>query len=191
MCTFETLKQGLYQYQILRMQRLDHLFTIAGVFLRTCKITSCLHVKIFSLIFDEKCLKKKRGVSMHFANSSNALPWRHNGRDGVSNHQPHDCLLKRLFGCKSKKTPKLRATGVCAGNSPVTGEFPAQMASNAENVSIWWRHHGVSWHRMFVGRNRNRSVVDSIFCIRNKVTAQCRSKFSHKIIANLSALSAN
>ena len=24
---------------------------------------------------------------------------------------------------------------------PVTGEFPAQMASNAENVSIWWRHH--------------------------------------------------
>ena len=22
-----------------------------------------------------------------------------------------------------------------------TGEFPAQMASNAEDVSIWWRHH--------------------------------------------------
>ena len=22
-----------------------------------------------------------------------------------------------------------------------TGEFPAQMASNAENVSIWWRQH--------------------------------------------------
>ena len=27
------------------------------------------------------------------------------------------------------------------GNSPGTGEFPAQLASNAENVSIWWRHH--------------------------------------------------
>ena len=24
-----------------------------------------------------------------------------------------------------------------------SGEFPAQMASNAENVSIWWRHHEV------------------------------------------------
>ena len=35
----------------------------------------------------------------------------------------------------------LRVTGLCAGNSPVTGEFPAHMASNAENVSIWWRHH--------------------------------------------------
>ena len=23
----------------------------------------------------------------------------------------------------------------------MTGEFPAQRASNAENVSIWWRHH--------------------------------------------------
>ena len=42
---------------------------------------------------------------------------------------------------RSKKTSKLRVTGLCAGNSPMTGEFPAQMASNAENVSIWWRHH--------------------------------------------------
>ena len=68
--------------------------------------------------------------------------WRYNGHDGVSNHQPYDWLLNRLFRCRSKKTSKLRATGLCAGNSPGTGEFPAQMASNAENVSIWWRHHG-------------------------------------------------
>ena len=70
----------------------------------------------------------------HFSLS---LLWRHNGHDGVSNHQPHDCLLNRSFGPRSKKTPKLRVTGLCAGNSPVTGEFPAQMASNAENVSIY------------------------------------------------------
>ena len=41
------------------------------------------------------------------------------------------------------KTSKLRVTGLCAGNSPGTGEFPAQMTSNAENVSIWWHHHEV------------------------------------------------
>ena len=70
-----------------------------------------------------------------------SLLWRHNGRDGVSNNQPHDCLLNLLFGRRSKKTSKLRVIGLCVGNSPVTGEFPAQMASNAENVSIWWRHH--------------------------------------------------
>ena len=69
------------------------------------------------------------------------LQWRHNGRYSVSNHQPHDYLLNRLFRRRSKKTSKLRATGLCAVNSPGTGEFPAQMASNAEN-SIWWRHHG-------------------------------------------------
>ena len=74
---------------------------------------------------------------------SNALRWRHNGRDGVSNHQPHDCLLNRLFGRISNKTSKLLVTGLCVGNSPGTGEFPAQMASNAENVSIWWRHHAI------------------------------------------------
>ena len=71
----------------------------------------------------------------------NSLPWRHNGRDGVSNHQPHDCLLNRLIRRKSKKASKLRVTGLCAGNSPVTGEFPAQMTSNGETVSSWWRHH--------------------------------------------------
>ena len=73
--------------------------------------------------------------------ASFTLQWRHNGRDSVSNHQPHDCFLNRLFRRSSKKTSKLRVSGLCAGNSPGTGEFPAQMASNAENVSIWWRHH--------------------------------------------------
>ena len=71
------------------------------------------------------------------------LQWRHNGRDGVSNYQPYDCLLNRLFGYRAKKTSKLYVTGLCAGNSPRIGEFPAQMASNAESVSIWWRHHGI------------------------------------------------
>ena len=44
-------------------------------------------------------------------------------------------------GTDQRKTSKLRVTGLCEGNSPVTGEFPAQRASYAENVSIWWRHH--------------------------------------------------
>ena len=71
----------------------------------------------------------------------NPLQWRHNERDSVSNYQPHDCLFNRLFRRRSKKTSKLRVTGLSEGNSPGTGEFPAQMASNAANVSIWWRHH--------------------------------------------------
>ena len=85
-------------------------------------------------------------IGRHFVDDIVTLLWRHNGRGSVSNHQPHDCLLNRLFRRGSKKTSKLRVTGLCAGNSPGTGEFPAQMASNAENISIWWRHHEMHFH---------------------------------------------
>ena len=70
-----------------------------------------------------------------------SLLWRHHGHDNVSNRQPDECLLNRLSRRKWRKTSKPRVTGLCAGNSPWTGEFPAQRASNTENVSIWWRHH--------------------------------------------------
>ena len=53
-----------------------------------------------------------------------ALQWRHNERDGVSDHQPHDRLLNHLFRRRSKKTSKLRVTGLCAGKSPMTGDSP-------------------------------------------------------------------
>ena len=75
---------------------------------------------------------------------SDTLQGCYNGRNGVWNHQPHHCLLNRLFRRRSQKTSMLRVPGLCAGNSSVTGEFPAQMASNAENVSIWWRHHATA-----------------------------------------------
>ena len=66
------------------------------------------------------------GISWHSTVDlcSAPLQWRHNEHGGVSNHQPYDCLLNRLFRRRSKKTSKLRVTGLCEGNSPVTGEFP-------------------------------------------------------------------
>ena len=44
------------------------------------------------------------------------LHWRHNELDGVSNKQPHDCFVNSLFRRRSKKTPKLRVTGLLRGN---------------------------------------------------------------------------
>ena len=70
-----------------------------------------------------------------------SLQWRQNEHDGVSNHWSLDCLPNCLSRPRSKKISKLCVTGLCEGNSPVTGELPAQRASNAENVSIWWCHH--------------------------------------------------
>ena len=63
---------------------------------------------------------------------------RHNGRDSVSNHQPHHCLLNRLFRRRSKKTSKLRVTGLCVGNSPET---------------FWWRHHDSCNYFSWLGLN--------------------------------------
>ena len=57
--------------------------------------------------------------------------------------------------CRSTKTSKLSVTGLCEGNSPVTGEFPTQRARNTENVSIWWSHHDV------------KHFVNHIFCANN------------------------
>ena len=47
--------------------------------------------------------------------TGSTLQLRHNERDGVSNHRRFDCLLNRLFRCRSKKTSKLRVTGLCGG----------------------------------------------------------------------------
>ena len=62
-----------------------------------------------------------------------ALQWCHNGRDGVSNQQP--VFTQPFIEAQSKESIK----------APVTGEFPAQMDCNAENVSIWWRHHVIHY----------------------------------------------
>ena len=88
------------------------------------------------------CEQLCTGSRTHFNGPRNvvSLRWRHNERDGVSSHQPHDCLLKRLFRRRSKETSKFRVTGLCVGNSSVTGEFPTQRASSAQNAPIWWRH---------------------------------------------------
>ena len=69
--------------------------------------------------------------------------WRHNGHDGVSNYQPHHCLLNCLFRRKSKKTSKLRVIGFCAGNSPMTGVNSPHKWSVTRKMfkNIWWRHH--------------------------------------------------
>ena len=70
------------------------------------------------------------------------LQWRHNESDGVSNPWRIDCLLNHLLRRRSKKTPKLRVTGFCVGihRGPVNSRTKG-LYCDAENVSIWWRHH--------------------------------------------------
>ena len=118
-----------------------------GVTIITIEIQVPLAHLLESVMLEEnaKCLVANASKPYQI----DTLQWRHNGHSGVSSHQPHTCLLDRLFRRRSKKTSKLRVTGLCEGNSPVTGDFPAPRTSNAENVSIWWRHHEHGNIRLF------------------------------------------
>ena len=97
------------------------------------------------------------------------LQWRHNERDGVLNHRRLHCLLNCWFRRRSKNTSKLRVIGLCAENSPLIDEFPAQKASNAENVSIWWRHHE-SYERTLRTNLVARRSYDNTTYVDNKTT---------------------
>ena len=60
----------------------------------------------------------------------------------------------------------------CNFNSPVTGEFPAQKASNAENVSISWRHH-------VIGCGHNVTDGEVVWDTKHKIT--CLVKNSDQV----------
>ena len=80
------------------------------------------------------------------------LQWRHNERDGVSNHRRLDYLLNGLFRHRSKKISKLRVNGPCEGNSPASGEFTITRAPKCNATYelympvIWWTDmHKCAW----------------------------------------------
>ena len=74
---------------------------------------------------------------------SASLQWRHNGRDSVSNHQPHIVFSTVYSDAVQRKLQAPRHWPFCGefNGDRWIDEFPAQMASNAENISISWRHH--------------------------------------------------
>ena len=120
-----TLEQNVY---ILLMWQVDYWFNDyvhVGLFTSSTYIIWDMmhyyalfpHTMVYvTLVATAECIAL-HGVSV-------LLHWRHNDHDGVSNHQPHDCLLNRLLRRRSKKTSKLRVTGLCAGNSPGTVNSP-------------------------------------------------------------------
>ena len=100
--------------------------------------------------------------------NATALLQRHNGRDGISNHQPYACLLNRLF-TRIKESIKV------PHHWPPCGEFTGnrwtQMTSNTEDASIWWRHHAnragfrirIMWlNRLIEAECRSRSTMPAL-----------------------------
>ena len=106
-----------------------------------------------------------------------SLQWRNNGRDGVSNHRRLDYLLNRLFRRRSKKTSKLRITGLCEGNPPVAGRFPSQRAGSAENVSIWWRHT-VAYVQAL---HTSKLIIKKFWWTRSKMAEKCSRLYRQEV----------
>ena len=78
------------------------------------------------------------------------LQWRHNGHHSVSHHQPHDCLLNRLFTRRSKIPLKLRITGLCAGNSSGTGLMTSSCPAETPTVCCLGSHLHQTWIRNYI-----------------------------------------
>ena len=123
------------------------------------------------------CTRPVLTLSVNHVN--NPLQWCHNEHDGISNHQCPDCLHHHLFRHRSKKISKLCVTGFCEGNSPVTGEFPTQRASNVKNVSIWWRHH--AGHCLPLVRNLITFIIPVVWeMLQNETQKMCFLFFSNQ-----------
>ena len=100
-----------------------------------------------------------RVLPVHSFTAVNESLWFHNERDGFLNHRRLDYLFNPLPRHRSKKTSKLRVTGLCEGNPPVAGGFPSQRTSNTENASIWWRHHSIKNSKTVEYRYKQRVLM--------------------------------
>ena len=143
-------------------------------------ILDCLFfcVVSFCMSFD-CCVKKPWHVSCHITsdytvyqiieilNDSNQTPftllWHHNGRDGISNHQHHDCLINRISRRRSKKTSNLRVTGLCEGNSPVSGEFAHKRSVIRSFDAVIMTYCGPSFENLQVPQRFSRKPYYNIW----------------------------
>ena len=88
----------------------------------TVQISTLYKILIIYISVNLRCIWRVVSLLVDIESSNlfaYTLQWRHNRRDGVSNRQPHDCLLNRLIRRRSKKTSKLRVTGLGIHRGPV------------------------------------------------------------------------
>ena len=112
------------------------------------------------------------------------IQWRHNERDGVSR-----LFTQPFVQAHIKEIIKAPRHWPLWGE--FTGEFPAQRVSDAENVSIWWRHHA----KLYWTTNEYNTMENGTSCmisvVIRKLTCylmfKCR-KMSHILKTKFSKL---
>ena len=115
------------------------------------------------------------------------LRWRHNGHDSISNHLPHHCLLNRLFRRRSKKTSKLRVSGICVGKSPASPLFTqpfiqTQIKENIKAPRYWPFVRGI--HRGPVNSPHKWPVTRKMFPFDDVIMKITVTSHEHHDISN-------
>ena len=72
-----------------------------------------------------------------------ALQWRHNDHNERLDSPASRLFTQPFIQTQIKENIKAPCHWPLCGE--FTGEFPAKTASNTENVSIWWRHHEMTY----------------------------------------------
>ena len=65
--------------------------------------------------------------------------------DVITGAMAYRLFTQPFVQAQIKQNIKTPPRGHCKRNSPGTGEFLSQRASDAENVSTWWRHHATKY----------------------------------------------
>ena len=115
-------KHRWYHFRVLHLivsydkRFVKHTCAISGCckLVRKCTFHAVIWLNATSTTIARTISCNKSALSKHnFLFPRHSSEWRHNERDGVSNHRHLDCLIKRLFRRRSKKTAKVRVIGLC------------------------------------------------------------------------------
>ena len=153
------------------------------------------HVSSFKFLFENRFwatgpYKRRNSNSTYITTTQISVMGNITTHGGLYNFfecQMNDLLFTQPFiQVQVKENIKVPRHWPLCGNSPVTGELPAQRASNAKIVSIWWRHH-VLFQTIVAGvlgivaasNKRNSTVSGMVITHWGRVTHKCVSNLGH------------
>ena len=113
----------------------------------------CLHCPTLNKVFLLLLFNRSPHLHLHYSDvkwASLLLKWPVNR-----------VFVQQFLQTDNKKThQRLASLTLCKGNPLITGGFPAQRDSNAENVSIWWRHNEhVGWGWCWNNNSRPQPTI--------------------------------
>ena len=103
------------------------------------------------------------------------LHWRHDERDGVSNHQRLVLFAQRFVQAQIKESIKAPLHWPLWGESTGDRWIPLTKGSNAENVSIWWCQHAPknppAWYTLWIyGEATDNNMIIIVVMVRTMIS---------------------